>query len=165
MASIVDGDQIIRGTLSLNAVSLPAACVYDASVNSAASIATTKLNHRYAEGLGQDNGTAVVSQRRTVRVVIGTTGLINSFKASLSVAALGASTVTVKLLKNGVDILSADIVLTSATAINVAASAAGFTSTALAAGDVLDIQFVVVVGGGTVPQGVYAQVCFDESPS
>lgn len=91
-------------------------------------------------------------------------GSLVSFKCGAAVAAVGDSTVTFDLLKNGVSVLSGTVTLTSVTAA-FALLSGSFSPVAYVAGDVFSIKVTISAGTGTLPQGVFAAATLDEQPS
>jgi hypothetical protein len=162
----IDGNVTIRGyTNPAGGIAIPANSVGDAQIPSGANIAATKLTERIRRTYDQPGVNTAATGRQRVHVVTGTTGTLIRFLVGAAVAGIGAATVTVKLLKNGTDILTSDLSLTSATAAYTSLSTSAFTSTSLAEGDVLEVQVsAVAAGGGTLPQGLYAEVVLDELP-
>src|SRR5262249_49397482 len=81
-------------------------------------VAANKVKHHHEKviSVNGDSTTTAATTRRALHVVQGGTATVVDFSVGAVTAALGAATVTVKLLKNGVDILTADTSLTSATA-------------------------------------------------
>jgi hypothetical protein len=106
------------------------------------------------------NGTAVAATV-AIHEVRGTSGRIRAVRAGSVAIAVGDSTVTIDVKKNGVTILSGTIQLDNA---NVAyTSEAGTLSvTSVAAGDVITVVQTVSAGTGTLPTGVWTTVVIDE---
>jgi hypothetical protein len=115
----------------------------------------------YRNGAGKST-TSAVSETQVVHVAKAASTFI-FIEAGAVTKAVGDSTVTVDLKKNGATILSAPISLTSAVA-NRATVAAVPTSGVLADGDVLEVTTVATVGTGTLPLGVFARVDILENP-
>jgi hypothetical protein len=138
--------------------------VSDANVVGSAGIQASKLIHQYQPVHADPAATTVAANRKTIHVAYGATGTLIAFKAGLITACIGADTVTVKLRKNGTDILSADISLTSATAAFAMLTAAGFTSASYAAGDVFEVDITPVHTSGTLGAGIFCQLITNEAP-
>ena len=101
--------------------------------------------------------TAATTETRTLAVILGTTGTAVTFKAGSIAKAVGDSTVTVDLKKNGSSILSAVITLDNANT-NRVLEAGTISSTSLAVGDWLETVITATVGTGTLPTGVFVQL-------
>lgn len=154
----LDGDFFLNGTFTATTNIPSALAVTNAQVAAAAAIAATKLQHQYGKHYSQAQGTAVAADRRIVHVVYGLTAAILSLRVGAAVAAIGDSTLTVDLLKNGTTILSGTVTLTSSNAAYSLSDPSGFTSTALVVGDVLEVKVTVSAGTGTLAKGVFAQL-------
>lgn len=94
----------------------------------------------------------------------GTTATVLQFAAGSIAKAVGDSTVTIDLKKNGSSILSAVITLDSGNT-NRLLETATLSSTALVAGDWLEIVITATVGTGTLPTGVFVRLLLDEDPA
>jgi hypothetical protein len=158
----VTGDLSVTGTLSTVGFNPPAGCIDNAAVDADAAIAASKLQHQYAPNHKQLHGTAVAAKREPIHIVVGTTGEIIDFWCALAVACVGDSTITVNLKKNGSNILSAATVLDSSNVAFAKEEAAGFSSVAVVAGDVLEVDVTVSAGTGTLGQGLIAQLIVQE---
>jgi hypothetical protein len=163
--NVIDGDCLVRGTLSVNKFNPAAGSVTDASVNASAGIQTTKLRHRYTKHYAQPNATAI-TETKTTHVVRGTNATIMEAAAGSIVANIGGATVTIDVKKNGTSVLNSVITLNSSNTGRVAVT--GSLNGALVgcvAGDWIEVVVTATVGGGTLATGVYAQVMIDEDPS
>jgi hypothetical protein len=152
----------VQGHFSAYSMSLPTSSVTDDKVSASADISASKLEHQHQLVLAQAHGVAASDERRVIHVVKGATGTVVSFRAGVVVANIGNSTITVDLRKNGTTILTSVITLDSTNVIYVPESAAGFTSTALVANDVLEVIFDATVGTGTLGQGAFADLVLRE---
>jgi hypothetical protein len=159
--SVLDTDLVVRGVLRATSVGLPATCVGDTQMNASDPVGSDKLQHQYIEPFAQAHGVAAVSERRAIHVARGA-GTLTAFRAGLTVANVGAATVTVDLRRNGTTILTSVITLNSGTA--AFAKVDGVISSAtVAAGDVFEVVTVATAGGGTLGQGVFATLIIREA--
>ena len=134
----------------------------DAQISTANPITAPKLQHQYDVIYSQLNGVAAASERKVVHVA-RSAGSVAAFEAGPVTIAAGAATVTLDLRKNGTSILTGVITLTSAhAAYNKVAGALNPASVAYALGDVFEVVTVATAGGGTLPQGVFADAVFRE---
>lgn len=156
----INGDTYIVGNLAAKTMSIPAGAVTDATIPPGAGIDQAKLEHQHRIPFHQPN-TAATSETRAVYECYGATGSIIAFRAGSIAAAVGDSTVTVDLRKNGATILTAVITLDSANVARVA-EIGTLAVTSLVAGDVLEIVTVATIGTGTLPTGVFASVTITE---
>jgi hypothetical protein len=167
---VVQNDLIVVGAFSCKQFTPPAGSIGDAAVllpsPSSAGIQTNKLKHRWQDEYVQGSSTTTAaSDQKVVHVVRGTTGTLLDFKAGCITPNVGAATITVDLWKNGVTILTAVITLNNSQTARQLVAAGGFTSTALAVGDVLEAKVVATIGGGTLGIGLFALLSIDEDPS
>lgn len=160
--STQQGDLFVNGNLYPKTFTPPAGCITNAAVIAAAGIDASKLEHRYRPFLAQVHGSAGTTERRAVHQVIGATGTINSVRAMLSVAPIGNSTHVIQIKKNGTNILSTAITLDSGNTAFIDETDTGFTSAALVAGDVLEVDVTATVGTGTLGQGLHVMIDLDE---
>ena len=89
-------------------------------------------------------------------------GVVDSFRAGSIAAAVGDSTVSVELKKNGTSVLAAAIALDNANTAYVP-EAGSVNTPAYVAGDVFTVQVSISAGTGTLPQGVFASAVFQEA--
>lgn len=161
----INNDLFINGTLTPIGFNPPSGCIDDGAVEASANIDTTKLKHRFYAQYAQGSAVAAAAAQQVIYVCnassIADAEIVDFFVGNV-VEAGTTTTITVKLLKNGTDILSADITLTnSGPAAYGVVHASGFTSTELVAGDVIEIQ-IVRTTGTNYPEGVFATLVVDE---
>lgn len=158
--SVHQGDLFVNGTFYASTMVLASSSVTDTTVQAAANIAASKLEHQYEITYAQESATDAAAGAWAVHVVKGTTGAIVDFRVGVVVAAAVAGNVIIDLLKNGSSILSSTITLDSGDAAYSLTQPAGYSSTALAAGDVLEVK--IVSAAATKPKGVFAQLVVTE---
>ena len=147
----------------VGAVSLPANTIGNSQVATAAAIAGSKTIARRNISYAQANS-AAATETRHIFTVYGATATVLQFAAGSIAKAVGDSTVTIDLKKNGSSILSAVITLDNANT-NRILETATLSSTALVAGDMLEVVITATVGTGTLPTGVYCRLMLDEDPA
>lgn len=163
MASVQADDTQFTGNVTfVKTVVFPVQTIGDAQINPAAAISSPKLEHRFMPKLAQVFGVAATAERRVVHRA-KSVGTIAFYYVGLSVANVGAATVTVDLLKNGTSVLSAPVVLSSATVVYTGAVLAAVATAAYTVGDVFEVNITVAAGGGTLGQGVFAAPIFTEA--
>jgi len=152
----LEGDFYFSGAVTGRSITPSDSSVTNAKVAADADIDATKLGHQYKIVRDLcDHATAAAVKRIIVDYVYGSSGTIVSGGVVASVACVGDATITFDIKKNGSSILSATISLTSATAANTLKEPAGFSSTTVAAGDVISFEITAVnAGTGTLPKGV-----------
>jgi hypothetical protein len=151
-----NGDIVVTGTLLAGSFVAPANSVGNSAIRTGDPIGAEKLTQQFPIKLTQVYGAAATAERRVVHVA-RKAGTILDFYAGVSVAALGDSTVTIKVKKNGADILTGDVVLDS-TNLAFASEAQTFSDDDYATGDVLEVAVTVAAGTGTLPQGLFVQM-------
>lgn len=138
------GDLHVQGHLSANTQSGPT---------------VAETSHVFRGVYSQPN-TAATSETRIIHVARGA-GTILSFNTGSIAAAVGNSTLTVDLKKNGASVLTGVVTLDNANTARVVETGT-LSVTTLAAGDVLEVVTVATVGSGTLPTGVFASVNVSE---
>lgn len=161
MPSRLTVDVVDVGSLRVTTgATLPASCIGDSQVNAAAPVTSPKLMHRHAVTESQAHGVASADRRTVVRVAHGD-GTVEAVRAGVVVACVGDSTITVDVKKNGTTILSAPISLDSGDAAYAKVDGT-ITVPDYVAGDVFEAIVDATVGTGTLGQGVFADIVFDE---
>lgn len=153
----IQGDMAVNGRLTPTSLTIPFGSVSNASIASGSNVDTDKLESRVYSSWSQPNS-ASTAETRTL-FVAKRAGTITSFLAGSIAAAIGDSTVTIDLKKNGTTILSSTIVLDSSNTARVAEDGTlNGASTAFVAGDWFEVVITISAGTGTLPTGVFAQL-------
>lgn len=156
-------DVLVAGSLTVEGgVNIPAATIGDSQVTAASPLGVTKTAHQHLKGWRQPN-TAATSEARQIHTARAA-GVVDDFWAGSIAKAVGDSTVTVDLRKNGTTILSGVITLDSGNA-NYVAEAGTVSGSAYAAGDTFTVVITATAGTGTLPTGVFAEAVFNEAAS
>lgn len=158
--SIQSGDLQVTGRLIAGQFSPPSQCVVADSIQAAAGVEASKLEHQYEPVFSQEGGTNAAAEVRVVHVVKGATADIVSFHAGSVVAATSTGTCTVDLKKNGTTVLSGVITLDSTNTAYVVEAGTLSVTTAVA-GDVFTVV-IAGVSGSNLPQGVFARAVIRE---
>lgn len=154
-------DELHAGTHTfLTAPVVPDSSFGDAQMSASDPVSCTKLDHQHNRILAQAHGSASADERRVIHCARAA-GVLTAIRAGVVVAAVGDSTVTVDLYKNGASILSAVITLDSGDAAFAEVAGAIDTDDYIA-GDVFEVVIDATVGTGTLPQGVYVDAVFRE---
>lgn len=162
MASTIDGDLHVQGILSSTAANFPANSIKNKQVDANAAIASTKIIQRLRKNWFQ--GGTVVDDTVGIGIITGALGTIISVQACLTeTACIGAATIDVDLLNNGVTVLSATFQIDSADAVY-AVIPGVISSSALVVDDVLEIDINETTGGGTQGAGILIEIVYDELP-
>lgn len=157
----IDQAMFVNGNLGCSTFTPPSGCITDDAVIAQANVATSKLKHRNWVHYAQEStANAAVERRIIYRCNYAGGGTILKFGVGAVTPAAAAGNAVVRLLKNGATILTANITLDSTTAAYILKEPAGFTSTALVAADVLEIEVVSVAA--TIPKGLYFSLLVDE---
>lgn len=119
------------------------------------------MRHQHLVPYSQVGTTA--SETRTIRRVMGTTGLLKKFGVACKVSCIGAATITVDLKLNGTSVLSGGTPITlNSSSVAATPTYGTITTTALAAGDYLEQVIVATAGGGTIGTGFDSMLAMDE---
>lgn len=164
MPSNIDyGDEVHVGYHTFEKVpKVPDSSFGDAQIGTANPINATKLKHQYVPTVSQVHGTAAATERRVVHVARAA-GEVAAIEAGITVAAVGAATVTVDLKKNGTTVLTSVITIDNGDSAY-AEVTGSISSAAYVAGDVFELVITATAGGGTLPQGLYVDTVFREGP-
>lgn len=163
-AQTIEGSAVVRGDLwVMGAATLGDDSIGDDQVKSDAAIAASKLEHQHRASFGQESATQASDEAKVVHVVKGAVGTVLKVMCGCVVAPVGAATVSVDILKNGVSILTEPLVLNT-TNMNVAYASveAVVSSAALVADDVLEVNIVETTGGGTQMKGLFVHIDLEE---
>jgi len=161
MSGIIDGDWTVRGTLNCEAIALPQNSLTSTDqIRAGINIPADKTEQRFFPTWSQPN-TAATTETRTL-FVARRAGTLNEVVAGSIAKAVGDSTVTVNVRKNGTTVLAAVITLDSTNTARVL-EAGSVTSSAFVAGDWFDVVITATVGTGTLPTGVFVQLEVDQN--
>ena len=153
------------GAQVASSFSLPSGTVTNAMVSNTAAIDADKLQHRHQNVYSDERATTIATQRRVIHVGRGTGALV-TLHIGLMVAMVGAATGTVGLRKNGSEITSSDLDLDNTVSAYTLVADSGFSNTAVAAGDVFEVEVKTAsAGGGTLGTGFFAVLSVDEETS
>ncbi|MGC3968935.1 MAG: hypothetical protein QM775_16660 [Pirellulales bacterium] len=157
-------DLIVDRIFVKHQAELPPNSIGDRETKPTAGIAASKTNHQQRPRHAESLATTAHTLRVELFSVLGTAGTLLQFYAGLLDPCVGDSTITIDLYKNGVSVLSAPIVLTSAnTARQVVAAVLSIPVAALVAGDVFEGVVAVSAGSGTLGKGVFFGLVADET--
>jgi hypothetical protein len=157
----IPGNWAVGGILSATTMVIPANSVGDDQVEADAGIAASKLEHESHATFAQANTSAADETR--IIYVAHAAGEVLEFKAGSIAAAVGDSTVTVDLKKNGTTILSSVITLDNGNTARVVEAGTLVASPTYVAGDVFEVVIDATVGTGTLPTGVFGSMVVNEA--
>jgi len=161
----IRGDVYINGNLQAKTQTYPATSIANADIAAAAAIAASKLEHRHNIMYSQESDTQVPSDATyPIFNCYGATGTTVAFEAGSVTPCTVTRTVTVDLLKNGVSVLAAAIVLDVGNAARTPEAAVVDTS-AIADGDLLEIDIAKAGAAGDYAKGLYCTVVINEDAS
>lgn len=155
--TIVQGDVIQKGRFIPDSITMPADSILDAAIQAGANVSADKVEARVYAGWSQPNSTATAETRSLF--VAKRAGTVTDVLAGSIAKAVGDSTVTVDVKKNGSTILSSTIVLDNANTNRV--GEAGTLNGSLVdfvAGDWFETSIAISAGTGTLPTGVFVQL-------
>lgn len=162
--SVLTENLHVEGHISCRTMAIPSGTVDNDDIAGSAGIAYTKAQQKETHHVTQAHGTAATTERRVIHTVKGATATIVGFRCGVVVACVGAATISIRLKKNGTNVDTAALVIDNTNAAFAFESAAGFTSTALVANDVLEVDITAAAGGGTLGQGLFCELITSEDP-
>lgn len=151
-------EEVHIDTLTVSNFNPPAESIDDDAIEAGAGVAASKLEHRHQPVLGQKNGAANVAMRQIIHIVYGTAGTLLAARAR-NITVAGTGTTTIQIKKNGSNILSSALTLAAADGTTLKTTT-GFTSTALVAGDMLEVD--ISVSDTDAGQGVSVSLVLNE---
>jgi hypothetical protein len=151
----------VAGAFRAGSMVIPPGSVGDDELK-AAGLSADVLQHQHQLTTWlSDHATNAAAKRVVAHQVYGAAAEVVAFGVGCTVAPTLTGTCTVELRKNGTTILTAPVVLDNTNAAFVIEEAAGFASTALVAGDVLEVE-VAGTSGSTLPKGVHTRLVVRE---
>lgn len=163
MSNRIEGDLQVTGRIFAGSLTVPAGSVSNAGVAADAEIAASKMTHYVYPTYAQANG-AATTETRTLHVAVAAGEVLSVWAGSIA-KAIGDSTVTVDIKKNGASILSSVITLDSGNTARVKESGSLSGTVTLAAGDWIEAVITATVGTGTLPTGVAVGLKIEEDPA
>lgn len=164
--SVIGGDLIVIGkTTPQGGITVPASAVGDAEVDATRPITAPKIQQQIHRVYEQGRGASVASKTGEPVHVARGAGTIVNVSAGVAVAGVtwaGGGQLTVDLKKNGTSVLSALITIDGSTAAFAILTATIATAT-YAVDDVFEVVVTVTAGTGTIPQGLFVRVVFQEA--
>ena len=159
---MIPGDLLVQGAINAQAISLPDNSVYDRHILAGANIAATKLQQSPRVTYSQDLGQTAQAAEEVLHFVYGSVGTLVRFCAGMVTPCSGDATVTVDLRKNGTSVLQSPITLDSSQSGYETVNAI-FSTTSVAAGDVLSIHISVNAGTGSLGSGLFGYLTLHEA--
>jgi hypothetical protein len=152
MATKVDGNLHVTGTLTAGDFTPPASSITNAAIEAGAGIAASKVQHQH-QPVYSTSGT-VATSTVVLYVVRGATCTVEEVYTGSVAKAVGDSTVTVDVKKNGTTILSGVVTLDSGNS-NYVPEDGTVSVTSGVVDDVYTAVITATVGTGTLPTGFY----------
>lgn len=163
MASKIDDDLLVTGTLRAGAFVHTSNSIGNTEAKSSDPFGVDKQVHQYNVGFAQNHGTIAATQRQVIHVAHGA-GTLVSFGGGVTVVCSGAATIVIDLYKNGSTILSSTVTIDNTNAAR-AVEEATFSATPYSADDVFEVVLTATAGGGTLGQGAFAKLVVAEDAS
>lgn len=164
MSTTFQADSISCEVLRVNsAVYFPDGAVTNEKMDSTNPADQTKVKPRHKVGWSQKFTDNAVAERRVVyRAKFG--GTLSEVAIGSAIAATGDSTATIQIRKNGTNFLTSTVVLDNGNTAFITEPGTPNSSGAYVAGDVFEVDVSAVSAGtGTLPKGLFADLCFDEN--
>jgi len=160
--TIFQGNVVVGGFIKAGAWSVPAGIIGDNAMDSANPISVSKYLPRQVDCHGQSSLVTVAADQKVVYIARAA-GTVNTlFMATLPVACTGGATVTVNVLKNGVNVTSTPITFTNADAAYAVKNGLLSIST-FAANDVFELLISTTAPSGVVGKGITVSLDFQPS--
>jgi hypothetical protein len=156
-----NGDWHVLGRLSSQTQVYPTGSIDNDAISSVANIDATKVQTSNRALLEQESATTAFNERRVIHIVRGANAVIAEVFAGSVVANIGAATVTLDLLVNGVSVLAAPLIIDSTHVAYQIVPGILSTSTLLL-NDVVEMDVTAVAGGGTLATGLFAEARISE---
>lgn len=157
VAASYDGDVVVRGRVIPKEITLPDNCVDDDAIAAGSNVSADKVQARVYSRWSQPNS-AATAETRTL-FVAERAGTVTAFIAGSIAAAIGDSTVTLDLKKNGTSILSSTVVLNNSNTARVTEDGSlNLSLDDFVAGDWFEVVITISAGTGTLPTGVFCQL-------
>lgn len=161
---VINNDLTVNGTLTPRVLSAPAGFLTNAMVQASAGVSASKLQQQRNIQYAQASGSDVAAETRPVFRCNGATGVVAAVKASIVTIPSGDKSCTIDVKKNGTTILSGTFTLDSGNTTYVA-EAGSISSSALVAGDVLEVVVTIAGSTGTAPRGLLVNIVLTEDPA
>jgi hypothetical protein len=144
-------------------MNIPVDSVGAAQMNPA-DLPTVDQIHHLLPGVFADTFATTTAAVRKLIYCAKNAGVVKGFKVGVTVAAVGDSTITLDLFKNGTTVLSAAKTVNAGHGTTAQdASLSGTPATLIyAAGDRFEASVTISAGTGTLPKGAYGVAFFDE---
>jgi hypothetical protein len=159
--SKVSGNLVVSGNLKAGSFDMPANSVGDTEMTAARPADVDKVLHLHQHVYAQNRSAAVATERKAAFVAYAD-GVVLDVTAAVTQAAVGDSTVTVDVYKNGASILSSVLTFDSGDAAFASQSAA-LSSPGYSAGQVVEVVVTSTPGTGTPPRGLAVTVTAKEA--
>jgi hypothetical protein len=164
MTITVEEDMFVRGVLVPSSIRMPQNAITSGDqIQAGANLPADKTEQRLFPHWSQPN-TAATTETRTL-FVARRSGTVNEVVAGSIAKAIGDSTVTIDVKKNGTTILTGVITLDNANTARVVELGSISGAGTFVAGDWFEAVITASVGTGTLPTGVYLQLEADQNGS
>lgn len=158
---VIPTDVYVRGNLRADGYSPPDNSIGTDAFDIGRPLSTLKVGHQYLVKFNP-SGTPV-TEAKTVHQAYST-GTLVQVSATVTGAGVGAATVTVGVKKNGVSVLSAAFVLSSAlAAYGIAVASLNSALAGYVANDAFEVTCTVAAPSGTLPTGLLVTLLFREA--
>lgn len=162
MSTQIDDDLYVRGACVPSTLVIPANSINnEAQIQAGLNLSADKTEQRFFPAWSQPN-TAATAETRTL-FVARRAGVVNAVLAGSIAKAIGDSTVTVDVKKNGTSILTAVITLDNANTARVAEAGAISGAGTFVSGDWYEVVIAISAGSGTLPTGVFVMLEVDQA--
>lgn len=162
--NVVDGDLNVRGDLIISAggqLGVPEGAFGNTQMSATDPLDPDKITWQLVEKYWQVHGSATVTARVPFHLALGP-GDIHSITAGIVVPAVGDSTVTVDLYRNGASIATPISIDSGDGAYDLLAMTIDANESDYVADAVFELVVTATAGTGTLPQGLFVFGTFHE---
>lgn len=159
--SIVNDDLTVTGTLKPYSLAAPGRCITDFNMNPSSPISSNKYQPQFKRMYTQSYGVAASSDR-VVSHIAKAAGNLYTIRAGLVLPNASTATVTIDLKKNGTTVLAG--VLTLAVGSAYIPINGSIATLPYVANDVFELIITAAASGGTLGQGLFIDVVYNEQP-
>lgn len=162
MTVTFEEDVFVRGALVPSAIRLPQNAITSGEqILAGANLPADKTEQRFFPAWSQPNS-AATTETRTL-FVARRSGTVNAVLAGSIAAAIGDSTVTLDVKKNGTSILTGVITLDNGNTARIVELGSISGGGTFVVGDWYEVVITATIGTGTLPTGVFVELEVDQN--
>jgi hypothetical protein len=156
-------DVIVNGTITANNIVIPLNSVGDAQFKTDDPLTAEKQIHQHLARFAIASATTAADTQEPIHQGFGA-GVIYAAYASVVDPCVGAATIDIDILKNGVSILSTDFKITNSHDAYEKIDAGIADPVSYSVDDFFEVVIDVTAGGGTIGKGLIVTLVLRENP-